>query len=104
MAEQKKEQKLTVDIDQETAEGTYANLAMITHSDAEFIMDFINRMPGAPKARVKSRIVLTPQHAKRIALALQDNIRKYEAQFGAIEIRGKAPAIPMNYGGITGEA
>jgi len=99
-----KQKKINVELDAQTAEGIYSNLAMITHSEAEFIVDFINMMPGAPKAKVKSRIIITPQHAKRLTAALQDNLRKYEAQYGEIQVKGKPPALPMNYGGITGEA
>ncbi|MEG1581473.1 MAG: DUF3467 domain-containing protein, partial [Bacteroidaceae bacterium] len=66
------------------AEGVYANLAVITHSSAEFVLDFIRVLPGVPKANVKSRIVLAPEHAKRLMLALQDNLSKYESSFGQI--------------------
>ena len=79
-----KEQQIEVELSAETAEGIYSNLAIITHSNAEFIVDFINMMPGKPKANVKSRIILTPQHAKRLMSALVDNIGKFEAQFGKI--------------------
>ena len=79
-----KEQQIEVELSAETAEGIYSNLAIITHSNAEFIVDFINMMPGKPKANVKSRIILTPQHAKRLMSALVENIGKFEAQFGKI--------------------
>ncbi|HAO14589.1 MAG TPA: DUF3467 domain-containing protein, partial [Tenacibaculum sp.] len=72
-----KEPQLNIELDQDIAEGTYSNLAIINHSTAEFIVDFVNIMPGVPKAKVKSRIIMTPQHAKRLTKALADNIRKF---------------------------
>lgn len=68
------------------AQGTYANLAIITHSSSEFIVDFVRVMPGLPKAGVQSRIVLTPEHAKRLMYALQENVAKYERNFGPIRM------------------
>ena len=82
---QNKEEQLNIELDQEIAEGTYSNLAIINHSISEFIVDFINIMPGVPKAKVKSRIILTPQHAKRLAKALADNVRKFEHANGEIK-------------------
>ena len=76
--------QLQIELSPEVAEGIYANLAIITHSSAEVVMDFIRVLPGVPKANVKSRIVLAPEHAKRLLLALQDNIAKYEKAFGTI--------------------
>ena len=76
-----KEGQINIELDQEIAEGTYSNLAVINHSVSEFIVDFINIMPGVPKAKVKSRIILTPQHAKRLTQALADNIRKFEQSY-----------------------
>lgn len=106
MAEEQKEQKgLNIELSEEVAEGIYSNLAIITHSSAEFIIDFIRVMPGVPKAKVKSRITLTPQHAKRLMRALNDNLSKYEAQHGPIsEGEGPAGALPMNFGGPTAQA
>ena len=77
--------QLNIEISDEVAEGTYSNLAIITHSPTEFILDFVSMMPGAPKAKVKSRIVMTPQHAKRLYKALADNLGKYESNFGPIK-------------------
>ena len=71
---------------EEVAEGTYANLAIIAHASSEFVMDFVRLMPGVTKAQVKSRIIMTPEHAKRLALALHDNLMRYEAQFGEIRL------------------
>ena len=79
-------QQLQIELKPEVAEGTYSNLAIITHSSSEVITDFIQMMPGMPKAQVKSRIIMAPEHAKRLLLALQDNIQKYEKQFGTIQL------------------
>ncbi|APG64956.1 MULTISPECIES: DUF3467 domain-containing protein [Tenacibaculum] len=103
MAEDKKQDnQLNIELPQEIAEGTYSNLAIINHSVSEFIVDFINIMPGVPKAKVKSRIILTPQHAKRLAKALAENVRKFEQQNGEIKDY-EQPPIPMNFG-PTGQA
>ena len=79
-------QQLQIELKPEVAEGTYSNLAIITNSSSEVITDFIQMMPGMPKAQVKSRIIMAPEHAKRLLLALQDNIQKYEKQFGVIQL------------------
>lgn len=83
--------QLKIELTPEVAEGTYANLAIITHSSAEVVMDFVRVLPGLPKANVKSRIVLAPEHAKRLLFALQDNIIKYEKSFGTINLPGAEP-------------
>jgi hypothetical protein len=95
--------QINIELSEEMAEGTYSNLAIITHSNSEFVVDFIRIMPGVPKAKVKSRIVLTPEHAKRLYLALGDNLNKYEEANGTIKFHD-GPAIPMNFGGPTGQA
>ena len=85
--------QLKIELSPEVAEGIYANLAIITHSSAEVVMDFIRVLPGVPKANVKSRIILAPEHAKRLLFALQDNVQKYENAFGPINLPGaEAPA------------
>jgi len=89
--------QLNIELPEDVADGTYSNLAIISHSPQEFVIDFIRVMPGMPKAKVKSRVVLTPEHAKRLIKALADNISKYEAQFGPIEDK-EMPAVPMNFG------
>lgn len=94
---QKEEGQLNIELDESVAEGTYTNLAIINHSVSEFIVDFINVMPGVPKAKVKSRIILTPQHAKRLAKALLDNIHRFEQANGEIK-EYEQPPIPMNFG------
>ncbi len=78
--------QLQIELKEEVAQGTYANLAIISHSTSEFILDFVRVMPGLPKANVQSRIVLTPEHAKRLLFALQDNVKKYEANWGTIRM------------------
>jgi len=89
--EQQQQPHLNIELTAETAEGIYANLVMIAHSPEEFILDFIRVMPGVPKARVKSRIIVTPAHAKRLLAALEDNIGKYEAAHGPIGEGGGQP-------------
>jgi hypothetical protein len=96
--------QINIELSEEIAEGTYSNLAIITHSNAEFVIDFVRIMPGVPKAKVKSRIVLTPEHAKRLLLALGDNVQKYEEANGTIETHDNAPPFPMNFGGPTAQA
>lgn len=103
MADQeKKEKQINVEVDEKTAEGTYSNLAIINHSPSEFVIDFINLMPGAPKAKVKSRIILTPQHAKKFLKAMADNVNRFEQAYGTIQDY-EQPNLPMNFG-PTGEA
>lgn len=89
---EEKKQQLDIELSHEIAQGTYANLAIISHSTSEFIIDFVRIMPGVPKADVKSRIILTPEHAKRLMLALQDNIRRYEQINGKINLPEEAGA------------
>ncbi|SMD36569.1 Protein of unknown function [Reichenbachiella faecimaris] len=96
--------QINIELSEEIAEGVYANLAMIAHSNSEFVIDFIRLMPGVPKAKVKSRVVVTPEHAKRLFTALQDNINKYEQTFGPIKHVDDSPKFPMNFGGAVGEA
>lgn len=109
MAEDNKNKKqnpnqINIELSEDIAEGIYANLAMIAHSNSEFVIDFIRLMPGVPKAKVKSRLVITPEHAKRLLNALKDNIHKYEETFGPIKQNEEAPKFPINFGGTVGEA
>lgn len=85
-------QQLQIELKPEVAEGIYSNLAIITHSSSEVITDFVQMMPGLPKAQVKSRIIMAPEHAKRLLFALQDNIQKYEKQFGTIQLTQNQPS------------
>ena len=103
--ENQKKGQINIELGEEEAQGVYSNLAVITHSQAEFVVDFIRVMPGVPKAKVKSRVILTPQHAKRLMKALSDNIMKFESQNGPIkELKGGDQPIPMNFSGPKGEA
>jgi len=103
--EKQNDQEINIEISEEVAEGTYSNLAIITHSNSEFIVDFIKIMPGTPKSKVKSRIILTPQHAKRLMSALEENINKFEALHGEVKDNGpQTPPIPLNFGGPAGQA
>jgi hypothetical protein len=95
--------QLNIELSEEVADGTYSNLAIITHSNSEFVIDFVKVMPGVPKAKVKSRIILTPQHAKRLLSALADNVSKFEAVHGTIK-QTEGIGIPMNFGGPTAQA
>jgi hypothetical protein len=109
MADEKKKpeyqkKKLNIELPESVSEGTYVNLAVITHSSSEFVIDFIRVMPGLPKAKVKTRTILTPPHAKRLLRALEDNIKRYESNHGEIKEDRNMDSIPMNFGGPTPEA
>ncbi|MDD2595490.1 MAG: DUF3467 domain-containing protein [Bacteroidales bacterium] len=93
--------QLDIELKPEVARGSYSNLAIITHSSSEFILDFVQMLPGVPKPEVTNRIIMTPEHAKRLFNALRDNISKYESQFGEITlIQNPGPAMPpMGFGG-----
>lgn len=101
--DQQKEQQLNIEISEEVAEGQYANLAIITHSHAEFVIDFVNIMPGTPKSKVKSRLIMTPQHAKRFMKALAENIGRFENSQGEIQDLEQIE-LPMTFGGPTAQA
>lgn len=97
------ENKLDIEIPHEIAKGTYSNLAIITHSHSEFIIDFATMLPGLPKAAVSNRLIMTPEHAKRLLMALQDNIQKYESQFAPISFgRGNGGGETFPMGGFGG--
>jgi len=104
MEEQNNDNQLNIELTEEVAEGVFSNLAIITHSNTEFVLDFIRVMPGVPKAKVKSRIILTPEHAKRLAAAMQENIEKYEAINGRIKTHPEPSGFPMGFGGPTAQA
>ena len=101
MSEDKRKEGLNIELTEEVAEGSYSNLAIINHSPSEFVVDFIQMMPGIKKAKVKSRVILTPQHAKRLMKALIDNVTKYENQHGEIKDIDPSSGIPINFGGPT---
>ncbi len=99
------ENQINIELPEDVAEGQYSNLAIITHSQSEFIVDFIQIMPGMPKGKVKSRVIMTPQNAKRLMLALNDNIKKFESTHGDIVIGDQGPMMPpINFGGTTNQA
>ena len=106
MEDKAKKNQIQIELKEEVAQGTYSNLAIITHSSSEFVLDFVRVMPGVPKAEVKSRVILTPEHAKRLLKALEDNVEKFEKVHGPVKnIEGPSgPAIPMNFGGPAGQA
>ena len=104
MSDNAQQGQINIELDEKVAEGIYSNLAIISHSNAEFVVDFVRMLPGVPKAKVKSRIVLTPQHAKRLLMALGENINKYEDIFGNIEMHEGQQGFPMNFSGPVGEA
>lgn len=87
MENQNPDNQLQIELKEEVAQGTYANLAIITHSSSEFVLDFVRVLPGLPKAGVQSRVILAPEHAKRLQRALEENIAKYERAFGPIRLK-----------------
>lgn len=91
-------QQINVELGEKEAEGIYSNLAIITHSPAEFVLDFTRVLPGVPKARVHARVIMTPQHAKLLLNALKDNIEKYEKKFGEVKLHGAGPGTGAGYG------
>ncbi len=97
MAEEKQKNQVNIELPEDIAEGVYANLAIISHSQSEFVVDFIRMVPNVPKAKVKSRVILSPGHAKRLHQALTENIKKFEAQHGPIKTDSKQHMPPMNF-------
>jgi hypothetical protein len=107
MTDPKDQNQFNIELNEEVAQGIYSNLVVINHSPAEFVIDFIRIVPGMPKphARVMSRIILTPEHTKRFAAALSENIEKFESVFGTIkEIKGPGPIMPITFGGPEAQA
>jgi hypothetical protein len=104
MENNKNETQVNIELPEDIATGVYSNLAIITHSPTEFVTDFIQMMPGMPKGKVRSRIIMTPQNAKRLVQALQDNLKKFEQAHGMIEDGNVPPMPPMNFGTPTTEA
>ena len=102
MENQNPDNQLQIELKEEVAQGTYANLAIITHSSSEFVLDFVRVLPGLPKAGVQSRVILAPEHAKRLQRALEENIAKYERVFGSIRISDESPISPL--ASVKGEA
>ncbi len=102
--EKKNENQVNIELSEEISLGVYTNLAIITHSPSEFVCDFIQMMPGMPKGKVRSRVIMTPQNAKRLMNAMRENIQKFEQNFGVIENGDVPPMPPMNFGTPTTEA
>ena len=102
--EEQNDSQLNIELSEEIAEGIYSNLAIITHSNAEFVMDFIRVVPGVPKAKVKSRIILSPEHMKRLLTAIHENVEKFEAVNGKIKSQDENTGFSMNFGGPIGQA
>ncbi|MEI7906870.1 MAG: DUF3467 domain-containing protein [Bacteroidota bacterium] len=90
-------QQINIELGEKEAEGIYSNLAIITHSPAEFVIDFTRILPGVPKARVQARVIMTPQHTKLLMNAIHDNIQKYEEKFGEIKIHGEESSNPFGF-------
>jgi len=103
MPDQQPPNQINIEISEEMSEGTYANLAIINHSQSEFVIDFVNIMPGTPKSKVKSRIILTPFHAKRFMKAIAENVKKFESVNGTIQDMD-AIDIPFTFGAPTAQA
>ncbi|MCK5535694.1 MAG: DUF3467 domain-containing protein [Bacteroidales bacterium] len=104
MDDKNKGQQINIELKEDVAQGVYSNLAVITHSTSEFVIDFVRVMPGVPKAQVKSRIILTPEHAKRLYKALGDNLNKFEESNGKINMSNPNIIPPINFGGPTAQA
>lgn len=104
MSEKKQPKQLNIELPEDVAEGQYSNLAIISHNHSEFIVDFVMIAPNMPKAKVKSRIILTPQHAKRLMKALADNIKRFEAQYGTVSGPEEPPFPNMNFNTPTAQA
>lgn len=96
--------QLDLNLPPEVAKGTYSNLAIITHSQSEFVVDFARMLPGFPKPDICSRIIMTPENAKKLMMALKDNVEKFESQFGNISLAGPKNTIPMGFGPGGAEA
>lgn len=103
MENSQNENQISIELTEDIASGVYSNLAIITHSHAEFVCDFVQMLPGMPKAQVKSRVIMTPQNAKRLLKALMENVHKYEQTLGVIQdVDQQLP--PMNFGTPTTQA
>jgi len=97
MVQQPQQQQINIELGEKEAEGIYSNLALITHSPAEFVIDFTRMLPGVPKTKVYARIVMTPQHAKSLLKALEENVKKYESQFGEIKVLGDSKSKSFGF-------
>lgn len=104
MSDNKKQNEISIELPEEIAEGVYANLSIISHSNTEFVLDFIRLVPNVPKAKVKSRVIMTPQQTKRLLQALRENIKRYEASNGVIKEGDNSFPYPMNFNAPKGQA
>jgi hypothetical protein len=104
MNEKENKQGLQLELSPDIAQGEYVNFAIITHSSSDFVLDFARMLPGLPKAHVKSRVIMAPEHAKRLLAALQENIMRYEREFGPIKIPNQEPRTIAPFGPTKGEA
>ncbi|MCP4437405.1 MAG: DUF3467 domain-containing protein [Aureispira sp.] len=104
MNEQNKSNEINIELTDEIAEGTYSNLTIISHSNSEFIIDFVRLVPNVPQAKVKSRIIMTPQHAKRLMFALRENLNRFENAHGTIKDADPGIPYPMNFSNTKGQA
>ena len=104
MEENKNNQGMQIELTPDVAQGEYANFAIITHSSSDFVIDFARVLPGVPKAQVKSRVILAPEHAKRLLAALQENIMRYERAYGSIKLPQQEPRTIAPFGNNKGEA
>ncbi|KAA3657185.1 MAG: DUF3467 domain-containing protein [Calditrichaeota bacterium] len=95
--QQQGQQQINIELGEKEAQGIYSNLALITHSNAEFVIDFTRLVPGVPKSKVYARIIMTPQHAKALMLALKENIEKYESKFKEIQLTGNEGAKQFGF-------
>jgi uncharacterized protein (DUF1778 family) len=104
--EESKKNQIKIELTEEMSQGLYSNLAIISHSPSEFVLDFVRIMPGAPKAKVVSRVILTPEHAKRLLSALKDNIAKFESIYGPVKNTEGfgSPNVPLTFGGPSAQA
>ena len=102
--EKKNENQMNIELSEEVSVGVYSNLAIITHSPSEFVCDFVQMMPGVPKGKVRSRVIMTPQNAKRLMKALTENVQKFEQSYGVIGDVDAPPFPPMNFGTPTTQA
>tara|TARA_B100001248_G_scaffold165104_1_gene124838 strand:+ start:189 stop:506 length:318 start_codon:yes stop_codon:yes gene_type:complete len=99
----KDKKQINIELSDDSSSGIYSNLSIVNHSSTEFVLDFINIMPGMAKAKVKSRVILAPQNCKRLLATLMENVKKYEENFGQIKDIGKSK-LPINFGGPKAEA
>jgi len=102
--EQQPNNQINIELSEQIAEGTYANLAIVSYTPSEFVLDFVRAVPAVPKAHVKSRVILAPEHAMRLMRTLKNSLDRYEEQFGKIRLHDEQPNFPTHFSGTAGEA